>query len=215
MTLQQEQGTSSLQPGGDRFDRLPKNPRVGAHRISGRVRRFWRYFLVALIAIALLVTAGIIGVNSIGSGTGSNGASGSNGETAAPQPAQTQPELDPTATVVVLNGTTTPNLAAGVDEVITRNGWGQIMFSDNAVSSDVEISAVFYASEADEAAALGLAAELGGVSIYESQNYTEYGARLVVLLGADYAGPGAEEAAAITARADAEPVAVTEDTPLG
>lgn len=197
------QPTVTRTQAADRFDEVPRSDRVGAHRITGRVRRFWRYALVALVACAVLVTAGILWVNSVGGGS-----SLPTEQPAAPPQAQIQPQLDPEATVAVLNGTVTPNLAAGVDEVITGNSWGQIIFSGEAAASDVEISAVFYADPADEAAALALAAELGGVSIYESQNYLEYGVRLVVLLGADYAGPGAEEAAAITERAAAEPVAV-------
>lgn len=180
----------------DRFDALPKTHRVGAHRIAGRARRFWRYLLAGVIATAVLVTVGIIGVNSIGGG--SNAPVGETAE--QPQQPQVKPELDPTATIAVLNGTATPNLAAGVDQVISQNGWGIISFSEDAASNEVQISAVFYAVPEDEAAAAALAAELGGVSTYQSQDYTDFGVRLVVLLGADYAGPGADEAAAITAR---------------
>lgn len=208
MTLEQQRtvtptGSKPRQYPTDRFDAVPRSDRVGAHRLTGRVRRFWRYALVAVIATAVLVTAGIFWVNSIG---GSSGLSTE--QRTAPQAEQTKPVLDPEATVAVLNGTEVPNLAAGVDEVITRNSWGQIIFSGEAAAKDVEISAVFYADPADEAAAMALAAELGGVSTYESQSYLEYGVRLVVLLGSDYAGPGEEEAAAITARADGEPVAI-------
>ena len=76
---------------------------------------------------------------------------------------------------------------------ITQNGWGQILFSAPAASSDVKISAVFYSTPEDEAAALGLAKELGGVSTFQSSDYDEYGARLIVLLGVDYAGPGSDQ----------------------
>ena len=37
------------------------------------------------------------------------------------------------------------------------------------------------------------AKELGGVSTFQSSDYDEYGARLIVLLGADYAGPGSDQ----------------------
>lgn len=190
----------------DRFDALPKNPRVGAHRVAGRARRAWRYVLVGAIATVVLVTAGVVYVNSIGSGSGL--------PLQNDPPSQTEdrvvPQIDPTATVVVLNGTPTPNLAAGVDEVITLNAWGSIIFSDNAATRDVQISAVFYADEADLPAAEGLAQQLGGVSTYQSDGYAEYGARLIVLLGADYAGPGRDEAAAITERLGGEAVATVE-----
>lgn len=185
----------------DRFDVPRQAGRVGAHRIAGRARRGWRYVLVGAIATVVLVTAGILWANSIGGGSNDPVAQGP----AQPQEQRVTPELDPTASVAVLNGTPTPNLAAGVDQVITSNGWGVIAFSDDAVSRDVQISAVFYAVPEDEAAAAGLAAQLGGVSTYQSDGYGEYGVRLVVLLGADYGGPGKDEAAAITATLGSEP----------
>lgn len=203
MAREQEAKASPRALPQDRFDELPKGRRVGAHRIAGRVRRFWRYLVAGIVATAVIVTIGIIGVNSIG-GT-------SDPMPNAPQQTQDDrvtPELDPTATVAVLNGTPTPNLAAGVDQVITANGWGQITFSGDAASREVQISAVFYLAAEDETAAAGLAAELGGVSTYQSSDYADYGVRLVVLLGADYAGPGEEEAAAITVRLGGEPAAV-------
>lgn len=191
---QSDRASSNALP-QDRFDALPKTNRVGAHRITARMNRFWRYFLVGVLATAVLVTAGIIGLNAV------DGATTTTGEVAEqPQSEQVKPELDPTATIAVLNGTPTPNLAAGVDQVISQNGWGVITFSEDAASRDVQISAVFYAVPEDEPAAAALAAELGGVSTYASQDYTAYEVRLVVLLGADYAGPGGDEAAAITAQ---------------
>jgi len=180
----------------DRFDQPRRSNRVGAHRITGRVRRTWRYVAVGAIATVLLIAAGIFWANSIGGG----GASDTSSQGQTEEQGQATPQLDPTATIAVLNGTLTPNLAAGVDQVITANSWGVIALSDDAAQRDVSISAVFYASPEDEAAAAGLAAELGGVSTYQSDSYSEYGVRLVVLLGADYAGPGQDEAAAITER---------------
>lgn len=178
----------------DRFDELPHSSRVGAHRVTGRPRRFWAYFLTALIAIVALTVAGILVLNF-------SDRSFFRSDQAGPAPTHVErvtPQIDPSATVVVLNGTPTPNLAAGVDHVITQNQWGTILFSDDAATNDVAISAVFYSSPEDEAAAAGLAAKLGGVSTYQTDDYGQYGARLIVLLGADYAGPGESEAEAIT-----------------
>ena len=174
----------------DRFDKLPKSRRVGVHRVVGRPRRFWIYLVSALLGIALLTAAGVIVLQV----TGTNFSSLTEElpkPTKAP-PAVT-PELDPTAQIVVFNGTPMPNFEAVVDSVITQNGWGQILFSSPAASSDVQISAVFYSDPADESAALALAKELGGVSTFQTSDYDEYGARLVVLLGVDYAGPGSEQ----------------------
>jgi len=194
MAREQGERRSATDLPRDRFDVPRQAGRVGAHRIAGRARRSWRYVLVGAVATVVLVTAGILWANSIGGSSGPV-AQGP----AQPQEQRVTPELDPTASVAVLNGTPTPNLAAGVDQVITGNGWGLIAFSGDAASRDVQISAVFYAVPEDEAAAEGLAAQLGGVSTYQSDGYGEYGVRLIVLLGADYGGPGKDEAAAITA----------------
>lgn len=174
----------------DRFDRVSRSGRVGAHRITPRPRYVWQYLIAGLLGFALLTTVGIAIVSGIGNAgkfTGDRPASTSS-STKAPEAI-----LDPAATVAVLNGTPTPNLAAAVDQIITEQQWGTILFSGSAAASDVQISAVFYSDEADASAAAGLAAKLGGISTYPADSYQEYGARLIVLLGADYAGPGLAE----------------------
>lgn len=175
----------------DRFDHPPKGRRVGVHRIVAKPRRFWVFLVAALVGVALLTGAGIFAVNNIG------GEIMGAGETSEKAPAveQTAPVLDPEATIAVLNGTVTPGLEASVAQTIVDNEWGQIGFTEVAASNEVQISAVFYTSVTDEAAALGLAAELGGVSTYQSNDYTQYGVQLVVLLGSDYAGPGVPDPA--------------------
>lgn len=181
----------------DRFDRLERSGRVGAHRINARPRYVWQYLVAGVIGFVLLSGVGILLVSSIGGTSrvaGISISSSSGGKSSNTVDA----ELDPDATVAVLNGTETANLAAGVDQVITEEEWGTILFSGSAESTDVTISAVFYSDEADAAAAAGLAAELGGLSTYTTEDYAEYGAQLVVLLGSDYAGPGFDEAQVIT-----------------
>lgn len=170
----------------DRFDGLERSGRVGSHRLVARPRRFWVYFLAFLVGVAVLTGAGILLLQTIGTDIPVLREGGGGGEHLVEQ---VKPEINPEATVAVLNGTQTPGLEAGVAQVIADNGWGQIGFSQVAASNEVQISAVFYVDPADEAAALGLAKELGGVSIYQSEDYAEYGVQLVVLLGADYAGP--------------------------
>lgn len=184
----------------DRFDRLPPTRRVGAHRFAARPHRFWLYLVVGVLGVVLLSAVGIFAVQGFG---GSLGTFSSEGSGPAAAPAQVQGEIDPTATIAILNGTETPNLQAGLEQIVTENAWGQIAFAEYAAARDVQISAVFYSAPEDEAAAAGLAQELGGVSYYQSNDYDDYGVRLVVLLGADYAGPGFDEAARITARMDA------------
>ncbi len=178
----------------DRFDRLPAGKRVGVHRFTAKPRRFWYYLLAAVVGIALVTGGGVIAIQMIGSSVTEFL------YPAEPEPVveQIEPKLDPEASIAVLNGTETDALGFAVADEITANEWGQIAFSEVAAQRDVQISAVFYTSVADEAMALGLAKELGGVSIYQNYDYTKYGVDLVVLLGADYAGPGSEADPAAT-----------------
>ena len=188
----------------DRFDEVKRSGRVGAHRITARPRYIWQYIVAALLGFALLTTIGIVAVHSIGSAgkLPTSRSATATGTSQAPQA-----ELDPEATVAVLNGTTIPNLAAAVDQIITSEEWGQIRFSGSAAESDVAISAVFYSEPADEAAAAGLAAKLGGISTYITEDYAAYEVQLVVLIGADYQGPGVEEAQQLTDAAEEAPAA--------
>lgn len=202
MSEQREMSRETTPP-VDRFDSLPKRGRVGAHRIVGRARTAWRWVLATVLTIAILVTVGIFWVNSLGSSSARPAPTTSNGA----QGDRVEPLLDPTATIAVLNGSPTPTLASGVDEAITANGWGQIVFAGFAAATDVQISAVFYADPADEAAAEGLAQKLGGMSTYQSNDYDGLGVRLVVLLGSDYVGPGVAEAERIAEQLESEDVA--------
>jgi hypothetical protein len=176
----------------DRFDDLPRSGRVGVHRIVGAPRRFWIYLVSALLGIVLLTGIGMAVVHFGGASIGNSSAAEKTPDE-APVEQNVKAELNPDAAVVVLNGTPMVGFGAVVDGLITSNGWGTILFSGDAASDAVEISAVFYSAEEDEAAALALANELGGVSIYQSSDYDEYGAQLVVLIGSDYAGPGSDQ----------------------
>ncbi|MFT4232300.1 MAG: LytR C-terminal domain-containing protein [Leucobacter sp.] len=191
-------------PAQDRFDRVRRTGRVGAHRIAARPRYVWQYLIAGLLGFALLTTLGIIAVHSAGATGELTGERPTSSPSTEQQ--QTMGEVDPEATVAVLNGTATPNLAAAVDQIITDEGWGQIRFSGNASETDVELSAVFYTDPADAAAAAGLASKLG-LSVYVTEDYADYEVQLVVLLGANYTGPGVDEARELTEEAGDEPAA--------
>ncbi|GAA1317051.1 hypothetical protein GCM10020360_21330 [Nonlabens tegetincola] len=172
----------------DRFDDISNDRAVGSHRVTAQPRVTWHFVVGGLIGAALLTTIGIVGVTL----AGSSGKLPLMPETeTAEAPAKVKPALDPEATVAVLDGTESQgDVASGVAAAITEQGWGVIALAGPAASADIEISAVFYADAADEAAALGLAKELGGVSTYLATEYADSGARLTVLIGTDYAGPG-------------------------
>ncbi|WP_244303000.1 LytR C-terminal domain-containing protein [Leucobacter coleopterorum] len=181
----------------DRFDRVERSGRVGAHRVAARPRYFWQYLIAALLGFALLTTAGIFALQSIGNVEALPLLGNKGGATGTQKPATAK--VDPEATVAILNGTPTENLAGALEKIIPENNWGKVVYAFSADKSDVKISAVFYRDAADQAAAAGLAAKLGGISTYFTEDYGNYGARLIVLIGEDYAGPGLEEAKKITA----------------
>ncbi|WP_461638623.1 LytR C-terminal domain-containing protein [Leucobacter sp. BZR 635] len=172
----------------DRFDDAPSDGRVGAHRVTAQPRVAWHFVLGGLIGAALLTSIGIVGVTIAGS-------SGKlpilPSSEIAPPAARVKPELNPEASVAVLDGTPAEgSVAQAVATHITSNQWGTIVLAGPAATTDVEISAVFYSDTANEAAALGLAEQLGGVSTYLTTDYADSQAQLVVLIGEDYAGPG-------------------------
>lgn len=174
----------------DSFDEVKKSRRVGVHRIIGKPRRFWAFFVSALLGIAVLTGAGIFVITYTGTDITQWGVEE---EEPPPPPPPVQPQLDPEAEVVVLNGTGMPGFGAIVDVLITKNGWGKLLFSGDAADNNVKNSAVFYSSVTDEATALGLAEELGGIPVYQTYNYAVYGSRLVVVIGQDYQGPGSDQ----------------------
>ena len=182
----------------DRYDEIASSGRIGAHRVTARPRYIWQYLIAGIAGFVVLTGAGIFWLQSVGTSSGGLGGQLGGSETSAPKPEAPTPVVDPDALVAVLNGTETSNLATAVDRTITAEEWGTIIFSGDAASHDVQISAVFYSDPADEDAAAGLAAQLGGLSTYTTEDYEAYGANLVVLLGSDYAGPGIDEAAEIT-----------------
>lgn len=172
----------------DRFDSLPKGRRVGAHRINAGKRNAWPLVLIGLVLTVLLSAAGIFALQQINPDVSGI----MEGATKKPAPTKVQPVLNPDASVAVLNGSVTSGMQDSVASEIDTQKWGKIAFTGVADKTDVKISAVFYGKKSDEAAALALAKQLGGVSSYQSDSYAEYQAQLVVLLGSDYAGPGAK-----------------------
>lgn len=172
----------------DRFDRIESTGRVGAHRVTPRPRHVWQYLIAGLLGFAVLTTLGIFWVQSVGSITELPLAQES--ETTTPPP--TQGKLDPTATVIVLDGTPTPELGSNVDQTITAEEWGEIVFSAPASSEDVEESHVYYSVPNDEASAIGLAEKLGGLPVMQTDEFADFEARLVVVIGIDYDGPGSD-----------------------
>lgn len=182
----------------DRYDLVERSGRVGVHRSPERAGSVWLRALMVLLTAAVLATLGII---FIVIGPGNVQLPGAIDEPDAPVVAQVDGQIDPTATVAILNGTLNEGLEVNVEQAIRDGALGDVIFSGVTEARDVTISAVFYVDPKDEAFAKGLGEQLGGASFYLQPDYASYGARLVVLLGTDYNGPGAV-AASIDAPAD-------------
>ncbi len=149
-------------------------------------------FLWAVVATVILVVAGIFG-SLVMSGRIS----------LAPEPVPTtepapvvEPVVDTTYPVLVLNATPQEGLATQVRDVVITAGWSADLVTAGAAgSTDFPTTTVYYAQEADEAAALGLAETIGGAEIALSAQYLppddpeteedEAGRQLTVVIGLD------------------------------
>ncbi|MFZ4842602.1 LytR C-terminal domain-containing protein [Mycetocola saprophilus] len=203
----------------DRFDNArTHSKRVGAHRAAGALpRRHWGW-LVAVLAVVVLVLGGIVYIavqngkidftaptssstaqpsdgasdNPDDGGTDENG--GDTGESQAP-PSETPTTgaVDKTASIYVLNGTTTTGLSAGASTRLNQAGWTQQINVGNAKSKSIRQSVVYYHDNAGESAARGVAAALGIQTVTKSQEYAKNNAggpapanQVVAVLGTDY-----------------------------
>lgn len=178
----------------DRFDRVKRTHRVGAHRASLKTGSPWTAVMIAALATIVLTAIGILVVTlQPGSVSFMDRLNESQSTGQAPDEKNVVvSEIDPNTTVVVLNGTSHDGFAFLVDEIINDEGWGTTLFSGEADQRDVEISAIFYADEAHAGLAKGLGEKLGGISYYLNSNYTAYDNQLTVLIGSDYRGPASD-----------------------
>lgn len=177
-----ETGTTARQR--DRFDEVPEDlARVGAHRAPARAGRGFVTFAWAALATGLLVGAGVLGLSVIERGVSAVDGTGGTTSSASAAPAAT---VDPNASVVVLNATTTSGLAAKASTSAKADGW-KVVSTANADTQDVKVSTVYYGSKAEQGAALGLAKSLGIGRTAQSDRFNVSGqSRLTVVLGADF-----------------------------
>lgn len=173
----------------DRFDDVPADiARVGAHRAPTRRGRGFVTFAWAALATGVLVGAGVLGLSVIEKGVlGTVG--GTTGTTSTAVSAAPAATVDPKATVVVLNATTTAGLAAHAAATAKADGW-KVSSTANADSTDVKLSTVYYSAKSQLGAALGLAESLGiGQAPVQTNRFDVQGlSRLTVVLGKDFVG---------------------------
>ena len=174
----------------DSFDRVPSDvARRGAHRGPKRRGRGWIAW--AALATGILVGLGVVGLFAVNNSSqftsALDGASSVASDTPTPTPTVV-PTVNPAASVTILNGTTTEGLATRASAQATAAGW-TVGAEANASASTVTTSTVYYSDAANQGAALGLAASLGGMPVAQSDQFP--GADLTAVLGSDYKDPAA------------------------
>lgn len=169
---------------------------MGAHRAENPRMRTGVMLLWAAAAAVVLTLAGIFGALVV-----TDRISLSPQPVATPSVApQVEPVKDTTYPVLVLNATPQEGLATQVRDDIVEAGWpADIVNASGAGSTDFATTTVFYVSEADEAAALGLAEAIGGAEVAQSSQYLPPDGsgdqrQLTVVLGLDRVAPEASTA---------------------
>lgn len=150
--------------------------------------RGWIVFSWAVVATVVLVALGIFGSLIV---SGRVELFPTPAPTVEPTPVVT-PVIDTSFTLVVLNATGQSGLASTVKEQLVAAGWSaDKVFASQAGTSDFPNTTVYYASEADEAAALGLAGLVGGARVEMNSAYLRTedptaAHQLTLVIGLDY-----------------------------
>jgi hypothetical protein len=182
----------------DKFDLLPDDlTRFGVHRSPPRKGRGWMGLLWALLATGVLVVGGILGLNYFyGIDLGLPFLSAAATPTPTPTPTPTMdPVLDPSTIaperaidVSVLNGTPTVGLQDTAGDVLTAAGW-KVASRTVASLKDVDYTVVYYSDPLNEDVARGVVVALGIGDIRLVAADTFPGAKLTLVIGADYPVP--------------------------
>jgi len=167
----------------DRFDDVPRQPaRVGAHRAEVPRSSRGAVWLWAALATVVLTVGGIVGFLVLSQRTD-----------VLPESTQATPTVAPVVdtsyAVLVLNGTSTGGLAEAVAGELVAAGWAQdtVIPSDSA-ATDFPQTTVYYVTDEEEGAALGVAQAIGGARVAQSDQYKSDDAdakELTVVVGLD------------------------------
>ncbi len=181
------------QPLRDRFDDIaPSRGRVGAHRAENPRARPWTVFLWAAAATVVFVVVGVVGLMV---SDGRIPLFPEAAPTIAPPQPSTEPVLDMSYSVLVLNGTPGEGLATQMKDQLVQQQWAeQLVIAGNASDREFETTTVYYAVPEALPAALGLAELVGGAAVEEDPGYPFEGTpanQLTLVLGLDRFG-GAE-----------------------
>lgn len=174
----------------DRFDTAPRQRgRVGAHRAEQPGVNGWVVLLWSLVAVLLLTVAGTFaaliytGRIELFPQASAQGGSG----------AGVEGVLDTSYGILILNGTGSEGLDALLRDELLNAGWrGDDIYAGASGVTDFAETTVYYVSDADEAAAVGLSDFLGGAMLVQSDFYVDAdnpdAKQLTVVIGADRVG---------------------------
>jgi hypothetical protein len=183
----------------DRFDDVPKDlGYVGTHRRQRSTLSLFAPIGIGLGLVVLVVLAGLWVIDrsnenlAFDVGTLPVAAEPPAEDAVVEEPDEgPNPVQDPTSidteglSITVLNGTSSAGLAARAGARLQALGWPEAT-ATNADSSTVSASIVAYENDEDLGIALGIAQALGIDFESVVQTSTYPGARITVILGADY-----------------------------
>lgn len=188
----------------DRFDDIENEPGYIGLRRKQRETTFWLVPLGIVVGVSVVLTA--VGMFMVSRADQALELSPEEIAITEPPPEEVaaEPEPEPEAepevaeaitspseeqadglTITILNGTDTSGLAARAGNLLDREGWPE-QTRTNADEKGVEDSLVAYEADDDEGLARGVAEILGISEVVQTENYP--GARITVLLGADFTG---------------------------
>lgn len=187
----------------DRFDDIESEPGYIGLRRKQREPTFWLVPVGIVVGVSVILTA--VGMFMVSRADQALELSPDEIAITEPPPEEvvaTEPEPEPEPevaeaitnpteeqadglTITILNGTDTTGLAARAGNLLDREGWPE-QTRTNADEQGVEESLVAYESDEDEGLARGVADVLGISEVVQTDNYP--GARITVLLGADFTG---------------------------
>lgn len=183
----------------DSFDRLGSpSGRVGAHRAEKPGPSGWRIFWWAVLATLVLTFLGIITIQTI-----SGRIEWFPQNQALPSISIDESEpgedsvIDTSVIVLVLNGSSQTGVEEQFRQELLANGWESSLVLSGQSSTPFDLTTVFYRSEADRAAAAGVAGLLGGAELVLDNSASGDAAsddevrELTVVIGADYGSQGA------------------------
>ncbi|MGM7679576.1 LytR C-terminal domain-containing protein [Microbacterium sp. A94] len=180
----------------DRFDDVPRSSgRVGAHRAEAPGMNGWVVLLWSLVAALVIIVVGIfVALVMMG-----RIALFPDADTPGPSAPEVQGVVDTTYSVIVLNATSEEGLDVQLRDTLLNAGWtADGVTTGLAESPEFADTTIYYASTADELAAIGLADLIGGAQVEQSDFYADPNdpeqKQLVVVIGLDRTAAAPESA---------------------